>query len=146
MSFGLTGALAIFQRYINYMLYKYLDIFVSVYMDNIIIYSDGTLADHRQKICEVLTKLQQAGLQCNIKKSEFEQMEVKYLEYILCAGERITVDPAKMETIKSWSISTTTKEVRSFIGFANFYRMFISEFADLAEPLIVLTKKDTVFQ
>lgn len=93
----------------------------------------------------MFTKLQQAGLQYNIKKSEFEQTEVKYLEYILCAGEGIIVDPAKIEAIKLWLIFITTKEVRSFIGFANFYRIFISEFADLVGLLIALMKKDIFF-
>lgn len=144
--FGLIGVPAIFQRYINHILHEYLNIFISAYIDNIIIYSDGTLADHRQKIYKMFTKLQQAGLQCNIKKSEFEQTEMKYLEYILYAEEEITVNSVKIEVIKSQSISITTKKIRSFIRFANFYRIFISKFADLAEPLVVLIKKDTVFQ
>jgi hypothetical protein len=70
--FRLTGALATFQRYINQILREYLDDFVSAYVNDIIIYTSGTLADHRRKVTDILQKLIDAGLQCDIKKSEFE--------------------------------------------------------------------------
>jgi hypothetical protein len=62
MLFGLIGALATFQRYINHILREYLDDFVSAYVDDIIIYSNGSIADHRRKVNEVLSKLQEAEL------------------------------------------------------------------------------------
>ena len=70
--FGLTGALAIFQRFINQTLQEYLDDFISAYVDDIIIYSSGSIEDYRRKVYEVLQKLKDAGLQCDIRKSEFE--------------------------------------------------------------------------
>jgi hypothetical protein len=146
MPFGLTGAPATFQRHINHVLREYLDDFVSAYVDDIIIYSNGSIADHRRKVNEVLSKLQKAGLQCDIKKSEFEQHAVKYLGYIVKAGEGLCVDPEKVEAIKSWKAPRTVKDVRSFLGFANFYRPFIPRFAELTTPLTRLTKKDEVFK
>ena len=128
------------------MLREYLDDFVSVYVDDIIIYSNSSIADHRRKVNKVLSKLQEAGLQYDIKKSEFEQYAVKYLGYIVKAGEGLYIDPEKVEAIKSWKAPRTVKDVRSFLGFANFYRPFIPRFAELATPLIRLTKKDEVFK
>ena len=119
--FGLTGAPATFQRFINQTLQEYLDDFVSAYVDDIIIYSHDSLADHRRKVGKVLQKLQEAGLQCDIGKSEFEQKTVKYLGFIIRAGEGIHVDPQKVEAIRAWEAPKTIREVRSFLGFANFY-------------------------
>ena len=101
MLFGLTDTPATFQQYINHMLQEYLDDFVSVYVDDIIIYSNSSIADHRRKVNKVLSKLQEARLQCDIKKSEFEQYTMKYLGYIVKAGEGLYIDPEKVEAIKS---------------------------------------------
>ena len=125
MPFGLTGAPATFQRHINHVLREFLDDFVSAYVDDIIIYSNGSIEDHRRKVCEVLSKLQEAGLQCDIKKSEFEQRVVKYLGYIVKAGEGLYIDPEKVKAIKSWKAPKTIKDIRSFLRFANFYWPFI---------------------
>ncbi|CEJ61941.1 hypothetical protein PMG11_03668 [Penicillium brasilianum] len=144
--FGLTGAPATFQRYINQTLREYLDDFVSAYVDDIIIYSNGTLADHRRKVGDVLQKLIDAGLQCDIAKSEFEQKSVKYLGFIVEAGKGIHVDPKKVEAIRAWERPKSIRDVRSFIGFANFYRPFIPRFADLSAPLTRLMKKDAIFE
>ena len=144
--FGLTGAPATFQRYINQVLQDYLDEFVSAYVDDIIIYSSSSRDDHRVKVQQVLKKLLKAGLQCDIEKSEFEQTSVKYLGFIVRAGEGISVDPKKVEAIQSWEAPQSVKDVRSFLGFANFYRTFIPDFAALATPLTELTKKDTEFR
>jgi len=144
--FGLTGAPATFQRFINQTLQEYLDDFVSAYVDDIIIYSSGSIEDHRRKVHEVLRKLKDAGLQCDIGKSEFEQSSVKYLGFIIRAGEGIHVDPKKVEAIRAWEAPKSVRDVRGFLGFANFYRSFIPRFAALSAPLTRLTKKDVVFQ
>ncbi|KAM4065968.1 reverse transcriptase (RNA-dependent DNA polymerase) [Hirsutella rhossiliensis] len=117
--FGLTGAPAAFQRYINSALQDYLDDFVSAYIDDVLIFSSGSLQDHRDKVGKVLQRLMDAGLQLDINKSEFEVKAVKYLGFIIEAECGIRVDPEK--------------SVRSFIGFANFYRMFMPEFSVIAE-------------
>ena len=98
--FGLTGAPATFQRYINQTLREYLDDFVSAYIDNIIIYSNGTLSDYRRKVSDILRKLRDTGLQYDIAKSEFEKDSVKYLSFIIQAGKGIYIDPKKVEAIR----------------------------------------------
>ena len=143
--FGLTGAPATFQRFINQVLQEYLDDFVSAYIDDIIIYSSESLSDHRRKVAEVLQKLKEAGLQCDIGKSEFEQDSVKYLGFIIEAEKGVRVDPKKIEAIRAWEVPKTLREVRGFLGFANFYRTFIPRFADLSAPLTHLTRKGVLF-
>ncbi|CEJ95270.1 Putative Pol-like protein [[Torrubiella] hemipterigena] len=143
--FGLTGAPATFQRFINDILQDFLDEFCSAYIDDILIYSDGTLDDHREKVKKVLKRLQEAGLQVDIDKCKFEAISVKYLRFIIDAGKGIRVDPDKVRAIQQWESPRTVTEVRRFIGFANYYRQFIPEFSLLALPLIRLTKKDMTF-
>lgn len=75
--FGLTGAPATFQRYINNTLREYLDEFCSAYIDDVLIYSDGSLSDHREKVRKVMKRLLDAGLQVDIDKCEFEAKTVK---------------------------------------------------------------------
>ncbi|XP_044717353.1 reverse transcriptase (RNA-dependent DNA polymerase) domain-containing protein [Hirsutella rhossiliensis] len=144
--FGLTGAPAAFQRYINSVLQDYLDDFVSAYIDDVLIFSSGSLQDHRDKVGKVLQRLMDAGLQLDINKSEFEVKAVKYLGFIIEAECGIRVDPEKVEAVKEWTTPTNVKSVRSFIGFANFYRIFMPDFSVIAEPLTRLTKKDVPFR
>jgi predicted aspartyl protease len=144
--FGLTGAPATFQRYINWTLREYLDEFVSAYIDDVLIYTDGTLDDHREKVKLVLSKLSKAGLQLDVDKCEFEQKQVKYLGYIVDVEQGIAVDPEKVEAIRNWQPPTSVRGVRGFIGFANYYRDFIPLFSNIATSLTNLTKKDVPFR
>lgn len=143
--FGLAGAPATFQRYINDVLREFLDIFCSAYMDDILIWSDGDYLDHMTKVSQILTKLKAAGLSIDLGKCEFAVKEVKYLGFIISAGEGIKVDPEKVAAIKEWEPPTNVRGVRSFLGFANFYRDFIDNFSEIATPLTKLTRKDVAF-
>ena len=143
--FGLAGAPAAFQRWINKVLGEYLGDFCSAYMDDILIYTDGSLDEHWIKLKLVLARLEQAGLKLDLKKCEFAVKQTKYLGFVIKLGEGIQVDPEKVAAIKDWQAPTTVKGVRSFIGFANFYRDFIESFSEIAEPLLILTKKTTNF-
>ncbi|XP_044720089.1 reverse transcriptase (RNA-dependent DNA polymerase) domain-containing protein [Hirsutella rhossiliensis] len=116
--FGLTGAPATFQRYINSHLHDLLDEFCSAYMDDVIIYSDGDYLDHMTKVRTVMERLRNAGLKLDLEKCAFA-------------------------AIRDWEAPTTVTGVRSFLGFANFYREFIETFAAVSEPLNNLTKKLT---
>ncbi|KAM4061962.1 reverse transcriptase (RNA-dependent DNA polymerase) [Hirsutella rhossiliensis] len=107
--FGLTGAPAAFQRYINSVLQDYLDDFVSAYIDDVLIFSSGSLQDHRDKVGKVLQRLMDAGLQLDINKSEFEVKAVKYLGFIIEAECGIRVDPEKVEAVKEWTTPTNVK-------------------------------------
>jgi hypothetical protein len=79
-------------------------------------------------------------------KSEFEQDLVKYLGFIIQAGKGVHVDPKKVEVIRAWETLKSIRDVRSFIRFANFYRLFIPRFADILVLLTRLIKKDAVFK
>jgi hypothetical protein len=144
--FGLAGAPAAFQRYINSTLDDFLDWFCSAYMDDVLIYTDGSYEDHMEKVNMVLERLRSAGLQLDIKKCEFAVKEVKYLGFVIMAGKGIKVDPEKVEAISKWEAPTNVRGVRSFVGFANFYRDFIENFGEIAAPLTELTKKNTPFR
>jgi hypothetical protein len=144
--FGLTGAPATFQRYINWVLREYLDEFCSAYIDDILIYSSGSLSDHRNKVQKVFQRLQEAGLQLDIAKCEFDVKRVRYLGFIIEAGVGIRMEPEKVKAIMEWEVPHSTRGVRSFIGFANYYRGFIHSFTVLVTPLTELTKKGVPFK
>jgi len=144
--FGLAGAPSTFQRYINWSLRDYLDEFVSAYLDDILIFTNGSRREHRKHVQKVLERLRQAGLQLDIDKCEFEVQKTKYLGFILEAGKGIHMDPEKVKAIMDWERPHSVKGVRSFLGFANFYRRFIRGFSEIVAPLTALTKKATAFQ
>ena len=143
MPFELTGGPASWQRFINDLLWKYLNEFCTAYLDDILIYS-SSMKEHRQHLQKVLTKLQEAEIPANVDKCEFHVTETKYLGLIVSTNG-IKMDPAKVKAIKQWDTPTSVKEVRSFIGFCNFYRRFIRNFSKIAGPLNSLTKKDAKF-
>jgi hypothetical protein len=145
MPFRLSNAPSAFQRYINWVLRNILDHFVTAYADDILIYFFGSLKDHRQKVQNILQKLINAELQANIQKSEFETHEIKYLGYIINSEKEILINPEKIRAIKNWAVPTNVKAIRSFIGFANFYRMFIPIYSDIIRPFIDFTKKNKEF-
>ena len=98
MLFGLTGGPASWQRFINDLLWEYLNNFCTAYLDDILIYSTN-LKDHKQHVQKVLTKLQEARIQANVDKCEFHVTETKYLGLIV-STKGIKMDPAKVDAIK----------------------------------------------
>jgi hypothetical protein len=144
MPFGLTNAPADFQRFINDALALILDRFASAYLDDILIYSD-ILEEHREQVRQVLEKLLAAGLHLKPEKCEFYQKEVKYLGLII-GTDVIKMDPDKIAAVHDWPIPQKVKDVRSFLGFANFYRSFIRRYSELAQPLTRLTRKGVAFK
>ena len=144
--FGLTNAPATFQRYINWTLREFLDDFCSAYIDDILIFTNGSRKDHREKVGKVLQRLAESGLQLDIGKCEFETKSTKYLGYIIDVGNGVRMDPEKTAAIRNWKAPTTVKGVRSFLGFANYYRIFIRDYSTIAIPLTDLTKKGKEFQ
>jgi len=142
MPFGLANAPSAFQRYVNWVLREYLDDFVSAYVDDILIYTDGTLAEHQAHVHKVLERMGTAGLQLDIDKCEFHVQSTKYLGFIIEAGKGIRMDPEKIKAIMEWEEPSSVKGVRSFIGFVNFYRQFIDHFSSIAAPLTRLMSKE----
>ncbi|KAF6783741.1 reverse transcriptase domain protein [Colletotrichum sojae] len=143
--FGLTGAPATFQRYINSTLREWLDDFVTAYLDDVLVYTSGSKKDHEKHVRMVLRRLADAGLNLDPKKCEFSMKRVKYVGFIVTAGEGISCDPEKLRAIREWLPPRSVKGVRSFLGFANYYRIFIPNYATIVEPLTRLTKKSEVF-
>ncbi len=143
MPFGLANAPASFQALMNNILRPYLDIFVIVYLDDILIYSQDT-EEHTQHVKQVLEKLYQAQLYCKLEKCIFHATQVDFLGHRI-SPQGIQMDPDKTKSIQSWPTPSSIKEVQSFLGFANYYRRFISKYTSLALPLTQLLHKDTPF-
>jgi hypothetical protein len=120
MSFGLTNALAYFMNLMNKVFMEYLDRFVVVFIDDILIYSKSD-SDHVKHLRLVLQKLRDNQLYAKSSKCEFWIDEVPFLGHIISNGG-ISVDPAKVKEIVAWSITNTVTEVRSFLGLAGYYR------------------------
>jgi hypothetical protein len=144
--FGLANAPSTFQKYINYALRDYLDEFCSAYIDDVLVYTNGPLKKHREQVRRVLAKLQDAGLQLDIDKCEFEVQSTKYLGFILEAGKGVRMDPEKVKAVIEWEAPRSIKGVQSFIGFANFYRRFIDKFSDIVRPITNLIRKNQAFE
>jgi hypothetical protein len=140
---GLTNGPATFQRFINETLFDYLDDFCTAYLDDILIYSTDLL-EHELHVKKVLERLRAAGIQADIKKSEFSVKRTKYLGFII-STDSIKVDPDKVRVVTNWKVLTTVKGIQLFLGFCNFYRRFIRDYGRIAKPLNHLTRKDTPF-
>jgi hypothetical protein len=113
---------------------------VAVYLDDILIYSSMP-DEHRDTTHEVLRRLRAHDLYLRPEKCEFDREEVEYLGLIIKKGE-VTMDPIKVKAVTDWPTPRNLRELRGFLGFANFYRRFIKDFAKLTRPLNDLTKKD----
>ena len=103
----------------NNLFLDYLNQFMTVFIDDILVYSENEL-EHKKHIIKVLNRLRKAELQADIRKCEFYITQTKYLEFIVGVN-RIEVDPAKIIIIKNWEPSSTIKRVQFFLGFCNFY-------------------------
>ena len=132
--FGLAGAPSTFQRYINQVLEPFMD-FASAYVDDTLIFTDGSLREHQEHVRQVLEALQVAGLQLDIEKCEFAVQSTKYLGFIIDAGKGYRMDPEKVQAILNWEQPISVKGARGFLGFANFYRDFIQDFSKIVQPI-----------
>jgi hypothetical protein len=135
LPFGLCNGPSTFQRYINSVLFPYLDEFCTAYIDDILIFSEDP-RQHEHHVRQVLSKLRAAGLRADIRKSEFSTTETRFPGCILSTSG-IAVDPAKVAAVANWEPPTKVKELQAFLGFCNFYRRFISDFSRVAKPLLL---------
>ncbi|KAF8760325.1 hypothetical protein RHS01_01355 [Rhizoctonia solani] len=140
MPFGLTNAPATFQALIQDVLRDLLDITCVVYLDDILIFSRSE-SEHVDHVRAVLERLRAHGLFANAKKCEFHRTEVEYLGYLITV-DGISMHPSKLESISSWPVPRSVKDIQSFLGFTNFYRRFIAHYASICKPLNDLTHKD----
>ncbi|PNY16525.1 retrotransposon-related protein [Trifolium pratense] len=143
MPFGVTNAPAVFMDYMNRIFNPFLDKFVVVFIDDILIYSKS-YEEHEDHLRQVLQILREKKLYAKLSKCEFWLEEVKFLGHVI-TKDGIAVDPAKVETIISWEQPRTVTEIRSFVGLAGYYRRFIEGFSKIAAPLTQLTRKNQPF-
>ncbi|KAJ9536325.1 hypothetical protein OSB04_un000505 [Centaurea solstitialis] len=139
MPFGLTNAPAVFMDLMNRVCRLYLDKFVIVFIDDILIYSQSK-EDHEHHLRLILELLKAEKLYAKFSKCELWIREVHFLGHVVNKG--VHVDPAKIEAIKKWEAPKTPTEIRQFLGLAGYYRRFIANSSKIAQPLTTLTQKD----
>uniref|UniRef100_A0A8C6KJR4 Gypsy retrotransposon integrase-like protein 1 n=1 Tax=Nothobranchius furzeri TaxID=105023 RepID=A0A8C6KJR4_NOTFU len=144
MPFGLTNAPAVFQAMINDVLCDFINRFVFVYLDDILIFSD-TLAEHHKHVRMVLQRLLENRLYVKAEKSEFHRSSITFLGYIFEGGQ-VRTDPDKIKAVLNWPTPENRKQLQRFLGFANFYRRFIKNYSQTASPLTALTSTKSKFE
>ncbi len=151
MFFGLTNSPSTFQTMMN-QIFKDIQLRfltkgtrIIVYMDDILIATSTTSTDHTAAIHAVLDLLREHDLYLKPEKCVWEATSIDYLGVILEKG-MTRMDPTKILGIKDWPLPKMVMDVRSFLGFCNFYRAFIRGFTDIARPLNQLTKKEQVWE
>lgn len=140
MPFGLTNAPATFCTLMNRLFHPYLDRFVVVYLDDIVVYS-GTLEEHVEHLRAVFQILRDNQLYVKKEKCSFAQQEVTFLGHRIKGGT-ICMDNEKVKAIEEWDPPSKVSELRSFLGLVNYYRRFIQGFSGRAAPLTNLLKKN----
>ncbi|QRW20379.1 Retrotransposable element Tf2 protein [Rhizoctonia solani] len=144
MPFGLTNAPAVFQDMMNEIFQDLLDVYVIIYLDNILVFSLNE-RDHEAHVQEVLKRLQDNDLFCNIEKCHFHIKKIDYLGFIILESG-IEVNQSKVTDAMNWLTPKNVKNIQEFLGFVNFYRQFIPNFGNMAQPLYNLLKKDSVWK
>ena len=144
MPFGLTNAPETFMDLMNRVFHPYLDRFVIVFIDDILVYSSSP-EEHAEHLRTVLQILRERQLYAKFSKCQFWLDRVAFLGHVISA-EGVSVDPQKIEAIVNWKPPTNVFEVRSFLGLAGYYRKFVEGFSKIAIPLTNLLKKDQKFE
>ncbi|GJV68800.1 putative reverse transcriptase domain-containing protein [Tanacetum coccineum] len=143
MPFGLTNAPAVFMDLMNRVCKPYLDKFVIVFIDDILIYSKDE-KEHEEHLKAILELLKKEQLYAKFSKCEFWIPKVQFLGHVI-DSRGIHVDPAKIESIKDWASPKTPTEIRQFLGLAGYYRRFIEGFSKIAKSMTKLTQKGIKF-
>jgi len=136
MPFGLSNALSVFQCFMNDIFSDLLDVSVVIYLDNILIYSDN--------MKEILRRLWENWLYASPTKYVFYQDRIEFLGFVLGA-DGLRIDESKIQTIQKWPTSRRIKDIQSFLGFANFYKRFINNYAEVTSLLTCLTRKNELW-
>jgi hypothetical protein len=145
MFFGLTNSPATFQTMMDATFREEIASGnVIIYMDDILIATKGTLSEHRSQVAHILEKLRNNDLFLKPEKCQFHQEEVEYLGVIVGRGQ-VKMDPVKVQGIADWPVPTNLRELRSFLGFGNYYKDFIQAYSQITRPLHNLTKKDVTW-
>ncbi|GJR98092.1 putative reverse transcriptase domain-containing protein [Tanacetum coccineum] len=140
MPFGLTNAPTVFMNLMNRVCKPYLDKFVIVFIDDILIYSRNK-EKHANHLRIILELLKNEKLYAKVSKCDFWINIVQFLGHLI-DSQGLHVDPAKIEAVKNWASRTTPTEIRQFLGLAGYYRRFIKDFSKIAKSLTKLTQKN----
>jgi hypothetical protein len=143
MSFGLTNAPAAFMEAMNRMLHEFLDDFVVVFLDNILIYSK-TEEEHERHLCLVLGALGKNQFYGKLYKCAFWLSKVAFLVHVI-NQHGIAVDPKNVAVVVEWKGPSSVSEIRSFLGLAGYYRRFMPNFSRITKPLTRLLEKGVLF-
>ncbi|GJX37742.1 putative reverse transcriptase domain-containing protein [Tanacetum coccineum] len=143
MPFGLKNAPAVFMDLMNRVCKPYLDKFVIVFINDILIYSKDK-KEHEEHLKDILELLKKEKLYAKFSKCEFWIPKVQFLGHVI-DSTCIHVDPAKIESIKDWASPKTPTEIRQFLGLAGYYRRFIEGFSKIAKSMMKLSQKGIKF-
>ena len=143
MPFGLTNAPAAFMDLMHRIFQPYLDQFVVVFVDDILIYSQSKW-EHEYHLRFILQLLRDHQLYAKFSKCEFWLIEVRFLGHVVSASG-VSVDPKKVEAVMSWERPKSVFEIRSFLGLVGYYRRFIEDFSMIVAPMTRLTRKEVKF-
>ncbi|GJZ30663.1 putative reverse transcriptase domain-containing protein [Tanacetum coccineum] len=143
MPFGLTNAPAVFMDLMNRVCKPFLDKFVIVFIDDILIYSKNK-KEHEEHLKAVLELLKKEKLYAKFSKCKFWIPKVQFLGHVI-DSQGIHVDPTKIESIKDWESLKIPMEIRQFLGLAGYYRRFIKGFSKIAKSMTKLTQKGVKF-
>eukprot|EP00253_Pinus_taeda_P015686 PITA_15686 len=144
LPFGLTNAPATFMCLMNGVFHKFLDKFVLIFIDDILIYSRSR-EEHEEHLRVVLQTLREHQLYAKFSKCDFFKEEIQYLGHVI-SKEGIAVDPEKIRTIMEWPVPKDVADIRSFMGLAGYYRRFVEGFSRVAYPITSLQKKGKIFK
>jgi hypothetical protein len=144
MSFGLTNASAYFMHLMDKVFKEYLDKFVVVFIDDILVYSRSE-EEHKEHLRLVLQKLQDHRLYAKLSKCEYWLKQVAFLGHVISKGG-ISIDPSKVQNVLSWKAPTSVGDIQSFLGLAGYYRRFIEGFLKISKPMIESLEKDKKFK
>uniref|UniRef100_A0A7N2MWN1 RNA-directed DNA polymerase n=1 Tax=Quercus lobata TaxID=97700 RepID=A0A7N2MWN1_QUELO len=143
MSFGLINAPAAFMDLMNRVFHEYLDHFVIVFIDDILIFSKS-MEEHEEHLRIVFQILREKKLYAKFKKCEFWLDQVVFLGHVISKAG-ISVDPSKVEAVVDWARPTNVSEIRSFLALTGYYRRFVEGFSRITAPLTHLTRKNAKF-
>ena len=144
MPFGLCNAPSTFQKLMERVLDGLQWQTVVIYLDDVIVFSKS-IEDHMQHLEEVLKRFEQHNLKLKPRKCELLRTQVEFLGHVV-TSEGVMTSPALVEKVRDWETPRNQKEVRAFLGLSGYYRNYIPQYSDVAEPLVRLTEKKAVFQ
>src|ERR1700682_375681 len=144
MPFGLTHAPASFMHLMQQTLRKYLDDFVIVFLDDVLVYSRSK-EEHDKHLRIVLETLRENKLYAKLSKCEFYSKEISFLGHVI-NEHGIKMEPSKVDAVSKWPQPKNVHDIRSFLGLAGYYRRFVKDFSKIASPLTELLHKSKKFQ